>query len=208
MDPLELFRPKWYKRDKTTSFLPSVKVEWHCRKSFIRSWVAFPSLAGNPIKNLWNLMVTWLISRVNWFSPYLLFSSLRMMLIVGSEMRYKWVCVPTVLPTTSHAFGKISREERETKLMMDQEMGQDLTKHHHITLFMITAHHQVFFALICTSANKIQQVVGILKASTQCRKIYNELPFSRSALWIKMIFLKGSKGFKGPTGFKWVLRSP
>ena len=65
--------------------------------------------------------------------------------------------------------------------------------------------------LFCTnlhSANKIQQVVGILKASTQCRKIYNELPFSRSALWIKMFFLKGSKGFKGSTGFKWVLRSP
>ena len=42
--------------------------------------------------------------------------------------------VPNVLPTTSHAGeGKELQKSLEGEnYLMDQEMGQDLTKHHHI----------------------------------------------------------------------------
>ena len=72
---------------------------------------------------------------------------------MGSEMRYKWVCQTFCqqLPTHLERASSQRKSPRRETMMMDQEMGQDLTKHHHIIHDYCTP----FFALICSTLNNL-----------------------------------------------------
>ena len=70
--------------------------------------------------------------------------------------------VPNVLPTTSHA-GELQKSLEGENYLMDQEMGQDLTKHHHII-------HD--YTLFCTHPNSKAELRSVSSVISQADTIH------------------------------------